>query len=137
MNADAWFGAAQNHLQTGNFCAARQDWRGAYTAYGAATEFLLKAIYLKNTQQKVLPADMRTAKSHDFTFLCAKAGIKTEVENLQGARRKYWLTVRDWDQQKRYPNGPFPAYEGKDLKLALLNPSNGIWSWLSHLYQSN
>lgn len=121
----------------GDFCADRGDWRGAYRAYGQAAEHLLKAIYLRNTQRKDMPPEMRTAASHDLTFVARAAGIEQEILKLTGAKRKFWLTVRDWDQGKRYPNEAFPAQEGKDFKVALFNVSNGIWEWLSNLYLSN
>lgn len=137
MSADRWYSDACNLLETGKFCAKRQDWRGAYRNLGMATEHLLKALYLRNHQLRELPADLRSAKSHDLIWLAEKAGIGQDILSLQGAKRTNWLTVRDWDQGKRYPNEPFPAIEGKDLKLALLHPTNGIWQWLSNLYLTN
>ena len=137
MSAERWFADALNLHAAGDFCAKRGDWRGAYRNYGTATEFLLKAMYLRNTQRKEMPPEMQTAKSHDLTFLAGAAGLNQAVSALRGARRRYWLTVRDWDQGKRYPNEPFPAQDGKDLKIALFNPNNGIWSWLLNLYQTN
>lgn len=122
---------------TGDFCANRADWRGAYRNYGSAVEYVLKAIYLRNSQQKDMPASMRTVASHDLAFMAAKAGLAQEIERMLVAERLNWLTVRDWDQGKRYPNTPFPAKEGKDLKVALFNPSNGIWQWLLTHYHSN
>ena len=98
-----------------------------------ATEHLLKSIYLRNNQCAEMPPHMRTAASHDLTFLVREAGLMQEVQALMGARRSYWLTVRDYDQGKRYPNGPFPSEEGKALKRALFNPTNGIWQWLLSL----
>lgn len=84
-----------------------------------------------------MPKSMRTAASHDLQWLAAQAGISQEIAKLIGPRRINWLVVRDWDQGKRYPNDPFPAKEGRDLKLALFNPKNGIWQWLLNLYQSS
>jgi len=102
-----------------------------------ATEHLIKAIYLRNTQRTEMPPTMRTAASHDLAFIAAEAGLSQEIAVLKGVKRRYWLTVRDWDQGKRYPNDPFPSREGKDLKIALFNVSNGIWPWLSNHYQQN
>jgi len=67
------------------------------------------------------------------TGLCR---LKPKATSAAG-RMVNWLVVRDWDQGRRYPNKPFPAKEGKDLKMALFNPNNGIWSWLLNLYQTN
>lgn len=80
---------------------------------------------------------MRTAASHDLQWLASRAGLSQDIAKLSRHQRVNWLVVRDWDQAKRYPNEPFPAKEGKDLKLALFNPTNGIWPWLLNLYQSN
>lgn len=102
-----------------------------------ATEHLLKAIYLRNHQIKIMPEDLRKASSHDLAFMADKAGLKQELLKLTRAQRANWLTVRDWDQGKRYPNEPFPSIEGRDFKTALFNPSNGIWQWLQNLYLTN
>lgn len=136
MSADRWFSEADNLRAQGDFCAQRGDWRGAYRCYGTAAEFLLKAIYLKNTQRRTMPPEMQAAKSHDLTFVANAAGLGQAVRALTGPQRRYWLTVRDWDQSRRYPNEPFPARDGKDLKVALFNPNNGIWSWLLNHYQA-
>ena len=137
MSADRWFADAQNLKAQGDFCSGRHDWRGAYRAYGMAAEHLLKAIYLRNTQRTEMPPGMRTAASHDLSFLAGAAGISDDIRSLTKDRRRYWLAVRDWDQARRYPNDPFPASEGKDFKIAFLNPSNGIWPWLLNIYQTN
>lgn len=102
-----------------------------------ATEHLLKAIYLRNTQQKEMPVFLRTAASHDLGHMATKAGLDQIIKALTGTRRAYWLTVRDWDQGRRYPNEPFPSRDGKNLKLALFNPTNGVWPWLLNVYQTN
>ena len=137
MSADLWFADAQNLMVQGNSCSRRNDWRGAYRCYGMATEFMLKALYLRNTQRTTMPEEMQSARSHDLSFMAGAAGLHDEIRALTGARRRYWLTVRDWDQGRRYPNEPFPARDGKDLKLALSNPSHGVWPWLLNLYQTN
>ena len=84
-----------------------------------------------------MPANMRTAASHDLSWIADQAGLAQDIASLTGQQRINWLVVRDWDQGRRYPNKPFPAKEGKDLKMALFNPNNGIWSWLLNLYQTN
>lgn len=137
MTADRWASDAHNLVAQGDFCASRQDWRGAYRSYGQAAEHLLKAIYLRNHQLSDMPPEMRTAASHDLQWLASRAGLSQDIAKLSRHQRVNWLVVRDWDQAKRYPNEPFPAKEGKDLKLALFNPKNGIWPWLLNLYQSN
>lgn len=137
MSADRWLSDALNLKASGDFCAKRQDWRGAYRAYGQATEHLLKAIYLRNHQAKQLPPQMRTAAAHDLQWVASQAGISRDIDALTGKSSVNWRVVRDWDHAKRYPNEPFPAIEGKDLKQALFNPMNGIWPWLLNLYQTN
>jgi hypothetical protein len=134
---DRWYAAALSEKRQGDTCASIGDWRGAYARYGTAAEFLLKAIYLRNTQQDQMPQSHQSAKSHDLTWMAEEAGLAQEVMKLKGLRRSYWLTVRDWDQGRRYPNTPFPAGDGKALKLALCNPTYGVWPWLLSVYQTN
>jgi hypothetical protein len=135
--SDLWYNAALSEKRQGDGCAAIGDWRGAYARYGTAAEFLLKAIYLRNCQVRELPPALRTAQSHDLTWLATQAGIMQQIRSLTGARRASWLVVRDWDQGRRYPNEPFPARDGKELKRALFNPSDGVWAWLMNIYQTN
>jgi hypothetical protein len=137
MSDALWYADALKLKATGDFCAGQNDWRGAYRNYGSAVEYLLKAIYLRNTQQKAMPRHLQTAASHDLSFMAGHAGLAQAIKSLTGARQGYWLTVRDWDQGRRYPNEPFPAKDGKDLKLALFNPTNGVWSWLLNVYLTN
>ena len=84
-----------------------------------------------------MPSTMKTAASHDLGYIAIEAGLSQAIRGLKGAKRRYWLTVRDWDQGKRYPNEAFPSQEGKDLKVALFNVSNGIWPWLLNHYHQN
>jgi hypothetical protein len=135
--SDRWYDAALKEMMTGDFCWSRGDWRGAYARYGTATEFMLKAIYLRNHQRHDLPSHMRTAASHDIGWLADQAGIGSQVGLFTGSKRAGWLTVRDWDQHRRYPNEPFPVTEARDLKTALLNPTHGIWQWLLSIYLTN
>lgn len=130
MSADRWLTSAQNQLATAEFCYKKGDWRGAYGAYGTATEYLLKSIYLRNLQVKVLPNDLKTATSHDLNYVATRAGLTLVIGGLSKTLRVNWLVVRDWDQTWRYPNGPFPAREARELRKALLSPSNGVWQWL-------
>jgi hypothetical protein len=135
--SDLWYSAALSELRQGEACAAKSDWRGAYARYGTAVEFLLKAIYLRNTQQSQMPASHQTARSHNLAWMAKEAGIESDIGQLKGVQRAYWLTVRDWDQGRRYPNLPFPAADGRALKLALCNPTHGVWTWLLSLYQAS
>ena len=100
MSADLWFAEAQNLMAQGDFCSRRNDWRGAYRCYGTATEFMLKALYLRNTQRTAMPPNMQSARSHDLSFMAEAAGLGDEIRAFTGPRRRYWLTVRDWDQAK-------------------------------------
>ncbi|WP_188819564.1 hypothetical protein [Novosphingobium indicum] len=128
--ANRWFDDACKLKEVGDFCALRNDWRGAYRSYGSSVEYMLKALYLRNTQQRSMPSHMRTAASHDLNFVAQQAGLGQALGNLKGAQLFNWLTVRDWDQGRRYPNQAFPVKEGKDFRLALLQPELGIWQWL-------
>lgn len=137
MSADNWFAEAERFIIRGDVCARKNDWRGAYGCYGSAVEYALKALYLRNTQQKAMPMEMRSAATHDLTFMARKAGLEYEISRMPKYLKRNWAVVRDWDQGRRYPNEPFPAQDGKDLKVALLNPTNGVWRWLRNLYQTN
>lgn len=134
---ERWCAAAIERLEAAKGAAAKGHWRVAYENFGGAVEFILKAIYLRNTQQNQMPADLQNAKSHDLEFMAKQAGISQEIQRLTGRRLSYWLTVRDWDHRLRYPTAAFDTRDGRDLKLALLNPSDGIWSWLLSLYLTN
>ena len=50
----------------------------------------------------------------------------------------YWLTVRDWSHERRYPGdaNPVTRKDGLDLLLAVINPNNGVMKWLQELYRS-
>jgi hypothetical protein len=133
VTAARWHADAINLKKQGEWCASQGDWRGAYRSFGMATEHLLKSIYLRNNQCADMPPHMRTAASHDLTYVAEQAGLAQAIGRLQGTQRSYWLTVRDYNQGKRYPNAAFPSQEGKDLKRALFNPTNGIWQWLLSL----
>ncbi len=137
MGDTLWYGDACKLMETAEYCASRGDWRGAYRNHGQAVEFLLKAIYLRNHQMRDMPAHLRTASSHDLKSLAASAGINQQIVMLRGVLRANWLTVRDWDHGRRYPNEPFPSKDGKELRRALCNPSNGVWQWLLSIYLTN
>lgn len=137
LTSDAWFAEAERLLERGEWCAKRGDWRGAYTNHGMAVEYAIKAIYLRNRQLKQMPAHLRSAASHDIEFMAKQAGLGSEIARMSKHLRRNWLTVRDWDQERRYPNEPFPARDGKDLRIALLGNSSGVWQWLRNIYLTN
>lgn len=133
MSYDTWFAEAEKCIKRGDNCATQSDWRGAYGSYGQAVEFALKAIYLRNHQTKEMPAYLRSAASHDLSYMATQAGLDQEIQALPKHLRRNWVVVRDWDQQRRYPNEPFPARDGKDLRKALLDKPNGVWLWLRNI----
>lgn len=133
MSYEAWFTEAEKHVKRGERCAKQSDWRGAYGHFGTAVEFALKAIYLRNHQMKEMPADMRSAATHDLNYMVVKAGLQQSVLAMPRHLRRNWAVVRDWDQGRRYPNEPFPVKDGKDLRKALLDKPNGVWLWLRNV----
>jgi hypothetical protein len=133
MSYDTWFAEAEKCIKRGDYCASQSDWRGAYGSYGTAVEFALKAIYLRNHQIKEMPAHLHTAASHDLSYMATLAGLDQAIQTLPKHLRRNWAVVRDWDQRRRYPNEPFPARDGKDLRKALLDKPNGVWQWLRNI----
>ena len=120
--------------------ATGQSWGQVYWHAGFAVEQILKAIRIKREGLEEWPAGDRGAKWHDLEFL-ADLVIKDELR--AGCRANitfeaYWLTVRDWSHERRYPGdtNPVTRKDGLDLLLAVANQQNGVMRWLQEFYQS-
>ena len=101
---------------------------------------MLKAIRIKRDALEEWPAADRGSKWHDLEFL-AEMVVKDELRAACRANitlEAYWLTVRDWSHERRYPGdaNPVTRKDGLDLLLAVINPNNGVMRWLQELYQS-
>jgi hypothetical protein len=110
-----------------------------YTHAGFAVELMLKAIRVKQDGLEEWPAADRGAKWHDLEFASEQAGLSDELRQACQANltfEAYWLTVRDWDNQSRYPDGTPSPVDAKDMLLAVINPTNGVMKWLEQYYQT-
>jgi HEPN domain-containing protein len=125
-------GAAKSLRSTG------KNWAQIYQHAGFAVELMLKAIRIKNLGLEAWPAADKGNKWHDLKYAAEQAGI---MDDLRAACRgnisleAYWLTVKDWDNQSRYPGGVPSELDAKELLLAVINPTNGVMKWLQQTYQ--
>jgi hypothetical protein len=100
---------------------------------------MLKAIRIKKNDLEEWPAGDRGGKWHDLAFatdMAALAGDLRTACRASLAFEAYWLTVKDWDHQNRYPGGAPTRIEARDMLLAVENRTNGVMRWLRQVYEN-
>jgi HEPN domain-containing protein len=135
-----WLVGSERELTTAQTLKSQgKDWPNVYWHAGFAVEHALKAIRVKRDGLELWPQTDKSAKWHRIEFLAERAGLQIELANVAAtdvSLGAYWLTVKDWDQQKRYPgNNPTEA-EARDLLTAVANPISGVMKWLRQNYQN-
>jgi HEPN domain-containing protein len=137
-DAEAWRSSAERMLQSAaDLRAVGQDWPTVYRLSGESVEFMLKAIRMKREGLTSWPATDRGAKWHRLTFLAERCSLhkRLAAEAANGtALGGNWLTVRDWDFQRRFP-GHVAEREARDILGAVNHPLDGVMQWLRQLYQ--
>jgi hypothetical protein len=138
--AEEWKTAAEGELASAQTLRATgQNWPQVYWHAGFAVELMLKAIRIRQNGLEEWPPGDRGRKWHDLAFTVDMAGL---TEDLRAACRvnlrfeAYWLTVKDWDHQNRYPGGATTSVEARDMLLAVENRTNGVMRWLRQVYQN-
>jgi hypothetical protein len=139
--AEKWRASAEAEIEAAKALRATgQNWGQVYWHAGFAVEQMLKAIRLKRDGHEVWPVADRGGAWHDLEFVVDRA----VGDDLRAACRAnvafeaYWLTVRDWSHERRYPDEgrPMTRKEALDLLLAVINPSNGVMKWLQEIYRN-
>lgn len=137
---DEWWRVAENEARIARGLHATGDLQQCYHHAGQALEFALKAIYMLRNQHRALPDECRGARWHSLEFIASKAGISGELGDLRSSRQRYayWLTVRDWDSNRRFPDAKkVSKIECRDFMIAAFSPTGGIFQWLEIIYQKN
>jgi hypothetical protein len=138
--AEQWKASAERELATAdNLRATGQDWPNVYWHAGFAVEHMLKAVRIKRDGLEVWPASDRGARWHQLEYIAERAGLKGEINQESSVNLAFganWLTVKDWDQQRRYPGNAPSEMEARDLLNAVNDPTNGVMTWLLQIYQS-
>ena len=137
--ADEFKRAADRELDTAiDLAAIGKDWQSVYWHAGFAVENMLKAIRIKNDGLEEWPLEDRNAKWHDIEYITERTGIKERLK-YERKRKSFaanWLTVKDWDQSRRYPGNAVTKSEAVDLLHAIRSPTNGVMACLRQIYQS-
>lgn len=110
-----------------------------YWHAGFSVEHMLKAVLLLRQGLEEWPQGWRSGQWHRLDHVASQAGLGSAIQSMIGsgsALGANWLTVRDWDHQKRYPPMVVSEAEAKDLLLAVANPTRGIMKWLQDVYRS-
>lgn len=138
-NAEIWRQDAERERQTArDLRAIGQDWVSVYWHSGQAVEFMLKALRMKRDGLSVWPTTDRGANWHRLAFLADRCNVRAALEHEAVAGTNLganWLTVRDWDHQRRYPGSPITEREARDILSAVASPTDGVMQWLQDLYQ--
>jgi hypothetical protein len=138
--AEQWRKSAAREQQTADVLRATgRDWSSVYWHAGFAIEHILKAIRVKADDLEAWPPNDRSAKWHDLTFVSGRAGLTGNIAHE--SRRDhtfaaYWLVVKDWQQDRRYPGNSPTEREARDLLTAVANPTSGVMTWLLRIYHS-
>jgi hypothetical protein len=139
-HAEEWRAGAARELSTAHDLKAQgKDWPNVYWHAGFAVEHALKAIRVKQDALEAWPPLDKSASWHKIEFIAERARIKKELTKATAADvsfAAYWLTVKDWDQQKRYPGNNATEAEARDLLIAVANPVSGVMKWLLQIYHS-
>jgi hypothetical protein len=139
--AEQWRASAEAEIDAAKALRATgQNWGQVYWHAGFAIEQMLKAIRIRREGLEEWPAADRGAIWHDLEVLADRV-VRADLQVACRANltfEAYWLTVRDWSHERRYPGdtNPVTKKDGLDLLLAVINPRNGVMKWLQELYQS-
>jgi hypothetical protein len=140
QHAEQWRESAALNLKTAeDLRAVGRDWPSVYWHAGFAVENILKAIRVKRDGLEEWPLSDRGKTWHDLNFIMDKAGLRAAIKMESGQDQTfaaYWLTVKDWKQERRYPGDPPTELEARDLLKAVANPTSGIMRWLLRSYHS-
>jgi hypothetical protein len=140
QHADEWRASAARELKTANHLRATGlDWPSVYWHAGFAVEMILKAIRVKMDGLEEWPPSDKGKKWHNVSFIMETAGLRAAVKTESSqdqAFGAYWLTVKDWQQERRFPGNPPTEREARDLLTAVANPTSGVMPWLLRTYHS-
>lgn len=131
--------ASERELETAlELAAIGKDWPSVYWHAGFAIENLLKAIRVKKEGLEKWPDMDKSAKWHDIEYVADRAGLKEQLKHERKNRSfaANWLTVKDWDQSRRYPGNTVTKSKSMDLLHAVRNPNNGVMACLRRICQS-
>lgn len=137
--AEAWRASALAELDSAEVLRGTgRNWAQVYWHAGMAVEQMLKAIRIKRDGlEGEWPAGDQSSAWHDLEFVADKAGMRDEFRLAGKGNRTFeanWLTVRDWDHRRRYPDLP-DAEEAREMLLAVVNRTQGVMQWLQLTYQ--
>jgi hypothetical protein len=95
----------------------------------------LKACIAKNVKQYDFPPSDQVVKesyyTHNLTKLLKGAGLEPDLDEERSKNPtfdKYWGSVKDWKESKRYDRPT--EKDARDLFAAVADGTNGILSWL-------
>lgn len=120
---------AQALLNAGSF-------EGAYYLAGYSVECAIKACIARQTREHDFPDKERANRSytHKLESLIDVAQLKGELDkesSVNPALDRYWGTVKDWREEKRYELGISEAI-ARNLFQAITEPTNGVLRWLKN-----
>src|ERR1700730_7415516 len=137
-HAEEWCESAARELKTAEVLRATgRDWPNVYWHAGFSVEMMFKGIRVKLDDLEEWPPSNKGKKWHNVVFLMEKTSLKTAVTTESGrdqAFGAYWLTVKDWEQERRYPGNLPTQREARDLLTAVANPTSGVMRWLLRTY---
>ena len=99
---------------------------------------MLKALRLQRDGLASWPNGDKGAHWHRLTFLVERCSLTATLKrelSMGTALSANWLTVRDWDSQRRFPGQAYVTErEARDILAAADHPTDGVMRWLLHLY---
>jgi HEPN domain-containing protein len=110
------------------------EFDGAYYLAGYSVECALKAVLCKAIPEGVLLAkqDIERFYTHDLGKLLEFAELGEELKRDR-ARATSWLTVRSWNEQRRYARG-IDQLIAAELLQSIEDPRHGILVWLKQYW---
>ena len=137
-HAQSWYDSAERELKTAQHLRSQgMDWSNVYWHAGFAVEHMLKAIRTKRDCLEKWPNADKGRAWHQIEYIASRAGVDDERVEMAKSNVSFeanWLTVKDWDQQKRYPGSAPSKAEARDMLTSVANPTSGVMKWLRQVY---
>ncbi len=136
VNRLEWQQLAERWLVDAKVLLDAHRWSAAYYLAGYAAECALKACILKRlvAEAEVIFEEKRFSErcwTHSTEELVKLAGLEAARAADVAANRtraNYWLTLRDWNEQRRYES--VTHHTAKRLYRAITDNVNGVMQWI-------
>jgi len=129
---------AELRLKEAEVLLKARCFEGSYYLAGYAIECAIKACFARKTEQYDFPdrRDVDQIYRHDPKELILAAGLEGAWKNELKSSRAFtgnWAVVKEWSEQRRYST-KIAESDATDLLNAVVDPVNGVLTWLKKLW---